>query len=708
MRVERKKEVNVARERVPSSDSGLRRKKVDKDADEEKKSDGKSKSVSQLDKQISSKDQEEEKENINLANIIRLLKEEYFITDDEKSEVISRSPMRFQDCHHASTKPYEYPYNVSKVYGGVTRVVEGDRGNSSFYRRFCNTLQSSNGPNEGHVGDVDLGDINMWLNLCKRDPKLLSDFVEDCQNEFSKKEISNPFEYRSNSNLCSNVSSQFTSPAQSPSERSLTSPESVGTYEENSLYHSTSPNIPSFDGFTLKPDEKEAEKTSSPTKQQKVEQYAHCPQASESVASDDSGTNRVTDSVPNIGTVMLNLAEDPYESTVDLNQFSTVCDTSAEISEPYSTERDALNEKLEKKAKENAWTRISQLNIDLLGKGDKDGDTQLMILLVSEKLTLEYIYVIVERLLKENPEYLSCRNELNQDALYLAALTLVHEPLVVSYLAEALVRGKQDVNKKYDGGNSLLHCLAKKGDSHTKVLERLVKLRDSNRAVVFDINKKNNRGFTPLHVACEVHRKDILHTYQTVRVLVDNGADSTAKEYKDENTPLHTLITESCDIDLLRIILESDSKMTSNGGPNVCNRQGNTPLHLSCGRNTLELEQQKGVIGLLLRHGAMIHLKNINGFVPSVLVNSTRKQFPSEADVNCLPEGTLRSLIEDFPGCLQLSNLCNLKWSGMDKAQELFLGRDVTMAVPGSGTMPHWTREGVTNRWLGDNFRFFT
>lgn len=66
--------------------------------------------------------------------------------------------------------------------------------------------------------------------------------------------------------------------------------------------------------------------------------------------------------------------------------------------------------------------------------------------------------------------------------------------------------------------------------------------------------------------------------------------------------------------------------MTSNGGPNVCNRQGNTPLHLSCGRNTLELEQQKGVIGLLLRHGAMIHLKNINGFVPSVLVNSTRKQ----------------------------------------------------------------------------------
>lgn len=41
----------------------------------------------------------------------------------------------------------------------------------------------------------------------------------------------------------------------------------------------------------------------------------------------------------------------------------------------------------------------------------------------------------------------------------------------------------------------------------------------------------------------------------------------------------------------------------------------------------------------------------------------------------------------------------------VDKAQELFLGRDVALAVPGSGTMPHWTREGVTNSWLGDHFR---
>lgn len=70
-----------------------------------------------------------------------------------------------------------------------------------------------------------------------------------------------------------------------------------------------------------------------------------------------------------------------------------------------------------------------------------------MILLVSDKMTLEYVYVIVERLLKENPEYLSCRNELNQDAFYLASCKLVREPLLASYIGEALIRGGQDVNK---------------------------------------------------------------------------------------------------------------------------------------------------------------------------------------------------------------------------------------------------------------------
>lgn len=101
------------------------------------------------------------------------------------------------------------------------------------------------------------------------------------------------------------------------------------------------------------------------------------------------------------------------------------------------------------------------------------------------------------------------------------------------------------------------------------------------------------------------------------------------QDYKDENTPLHTVINESCDKDLIEIILEGAYKFGKKEGPSpttVPNRQGNTALHLSCGRNTLGLAEQKEVIGLLLKHGAMIQLKNINGCVPSVLVDSSRKQ----------------------------------------------------------------------------------
>lgn len=286
--------------------------------------------------------------------------------------------MRTQEYHHG-TKPYEYPQATSKVFGGVTRIVESEESHASLYRRLYTTLQPANGQVDGNqIGDVDLCDVTRWLNRCKRDPKFLNDFVEDCQNEFSKKEILNLYNYRANRNFGSDTSSQFTSPAQSPSERSLTSPESV-TFEESSLYYSRSPNIPSFDNINIRSVESEdVNKRALP-----VDERNYClnignenniepnPDFSNEARSQSS------DSAPNIGTVMLNLAEDPFESTIDLNQFASVCDTySSNEGEVLPTiERDTLNDKLDPKAKENAWARISQLDIDLLGKGDNEGDT---------------------------------------------------------------------------------------------------------------------------------------------------------------------------------------------------------------------------------------------------------------------------------------------------------------------------------------------
>lgn len=80
----------------------------------------------------------------------------------------------------------------------------------------------------------------------------------------------------------------------------------------------------------------------------------------------------------------------------------------------------------------------------------------------------------------------------------------------------------------------MLHCLAKLGDSHAKVLKRLLQLKNADNTPAFDVNRKNNRGLTPLHIACEVHKPNVLHTFEVVQILQENGAsckDRVSKNY---------------------------------------------------------------------------------------------------------------------------------------------------------------------------------
>jgi hypothetical protein len=45
----------------------------------------------------------------------------------------------------------------------------------------------------------------------------------------------------------------------------------------------------------------------------------------------------------------------------------------------------------------------------------------------------------------------------------------------------------------YDEGNTLLHLLCAKGDSHVHVLAELLSMKDRNNAPYFDINQYNHR-----------------------------------------------------------------------------------------------------------------------------------------------------------------------------------------------------------------------
>ena len=61
----------------------------------------------------------------------------------------------------------------------------------------------------------------------------------------------------------------------------------------------------------------------------------------------------------------------------------------------------------------------------------------------------------------------------------------------------------EDVNSADSCGNTLLHMLARKGDSSSAALTALLALRANGRRVV-STEARNKRGETPLHMAAQL------------------------------------------------------------------------------------------------------------------------------------------------------------------------------------------------------------
>lgn len=290
-------------------------------------------------------------------------------SDDDDTELVAKSPMRTHECSHYP-KPYEYPQSyTSRSVGGVTRVVEADPG-----RSFQQLAPASMSNATSSYLEVDIQAVNHWLSMCNKDPQMINEFIAELNKKDTSHHQESSFtvlqQFKTDGvSICSNSSSQISSPARSPSEQNVTSPESV-TFEDNSLYHSMSPIIPSLECINIKP----------------IDDPEEIDRLLMEIPRDDAGLKFVDPNVPgrprdgldstspNIGTLMLNLAADNYESTIDLNQFTGTVITEENF--VYSAvEKECLNKKLDPKEKQRAWARISQINVDSLGKGDSEGDT---------------------------------------------------------------------------------------------------------------------------------------------------------------------------------------------------------------------------------------------------------------------------------------------------------------------------------------------
>ncbi|KYN30858.1 NF-kappa-B inhibitor zeta [Trachymyrmex septentrionalis] len=288
-----------------------------------------------------------------------------------------------------------------------------------------------------------------------------------------------------------------------------------------------------------------------------------------------------------------------------------------------------LKEGLHPKEVERAMSNLLKKSIEELAATDEDGDTALMCLVGNpEELTKKKAYLVplVERL-GNLPSALSMVNNRNEDALYLAAMNCPEMPYVTGYLAAAMIQKGIDINQRlyHMRGDTLIHSVVARGDSHGEVLAELLTLKTVQGNPVFDLSRCNYDGRTALHIAVESHDPfgRGIKSLGVTDLLLKNGANIKIKESKCGDTALHMAASLSCDPALVKVLLR---KATSNV-VNETNYMYNTSLHMAAAvSSNVDLEKQKDVCRLLIQAGGQTNIQNRQGKTPLALVLPERKE----------------------------------------------------------------------------------
>ncbi|XP_076751998.1 NF-kappa-B inhibitor zeta [Xylocopa sonorina] len=260
---------------------------------------------------------------------------------------------------------------------------------------------------------------------------------------------------------------------------------------------------------------------------------------------------------------------------------------------------------------------------------DEDGYTTLMCLVSNPDELIRkiaYLVPLVERL---STDALTMRNNRGEDALYLAALNCFKFPFVTAYLAAVMLEKGIDLNQLSYRGDTLIHLLAAKGDTHKETLADLLALKTSGGHRLFDLSKVNRNGRTAIHVAVKSHEPFTkrITSLGIVSLLLKYGADPGTKETKTGNNALHLAICSSCDPALVKLLLKNAAPKLVN----ATNENLDTPLRMAASiPSKMEtLERQAEVRQLLIAAGSDM---NFQERIPFTLFSCTGGTL-SEIDV---------------------------------------------------------------------------
>lgn len=293
---------------------------------------------------------------------------------------------------------------------------------------------------------------------------------------------------------------------------------------------------------------------------------------------------------------------------------------------PSTKACDKLIEELNPKDVERAMASLLKKTSEELAKPDKDGDTMLMCLAGNPDELMKkkaYLLPLVERL-STVQSALSVMNNRGEDALYLMAINCPQMAYVTGYLAATMLQKGIHVGQKLyqPGGETLIHVVAAKGDSHEAVLAELLSLKTIRGNAVFNVLARNYEGKTALHLAVESHDPigRGVNSISTVRLLLKNGADLLIKEAVRGDAALHSAVFSSCDPILIKALLERNSHKDN---LYMGNYSENSSMLMSTMCNGVKLERNIEVCKLFLENGGKPTISN--GHAPMEYLPPDRK-----------------------------------------------------------------------------------
>ena len=169
------------------------------------------------------------------------------------------------------------------------------------------------------------------------------------------------------------------------------------------------------------------------------------------------------------------------------------------------------------------------------------------------------IHAVIQRLVRDKDSQVRQtvfkQNNYQITAFEIAVVT--NKSLVACYLAEVMYNLSPDtksairsLNCRDTQGNTVIHLLARKGDSNQQTLRALLDMKLRNGTKIFPI-VPNSRGQFPLHIAA----RNIKNHPETIKLLY--GAMPRSLGVVDDNgmSALHYGCMRSSDGDLVRTIL---------------------------------------------------------------------------------------------------------------------------------------------------------